>query len=115
MNMTPFDAFMQAIPEPQRTTLETVRERIHALYPDVEEGLHYGVAAFKVQGRWVAGIAGRKNGCSYYPMSGNVLDHIDVAEFGMTRTSGALQFSKETPLPKALLKRLISLRLAEPR
>lgn len=102
-------------PEPQRSTLEAVRERIHALYPDVEEGLHYGVAAFRVDGRWVAGIAARKDGCSYYPMSGRVLDHIDVEKLGMARTSGALQFPKDKPLTKTLLKQLITLRLAEAR
>ena len=106
---------MQAMPEPQRSTLDEVRTRIHALFPDVEEGLHYGVAAFKVRGRWVAGIAARKNGCSYYPMSGRVLDQIDVDKLGMTRTSGALQFAKDKPLSKSLLKQLIELRLAESR
>lgn len=113
--MSAFDEFMSAVPEPQRTTLETVRERIHALHPGVEEGLHYGVAAFRVDGRWVAGIAARKNGCSYYPMSGRVLDHIDVEALGMTRSAGALQFPKDRPLSKKLLKQLITLRLAEQR
>lgn len=106
---------MRKLPEPQHATLETVRERIHALYPDVEEGLHYGVAAFKVQGTWVAGVAARKDGCSYYPMSGRVLNHIDVEQLGMTRTSGALQFAKDKPLTKTLLKQLIALKLAEQR
>lgn len=113
--MSTIDAFMLAMPEPQRSTLEEIRERIHALYPDVEEGMHYGVAAFKVQGRWVAGIAARKAGCSYYPMSGRVLDHIDVDALGMSRTSGALQFAADKPLTKKLLKQLITLRLAEQR
>ena len=113
--MATFAAFMRAMPEPQRSTLQTVRERLHALYPGVEEGMHYGVAAFKLNGVWVAGIAARKDGCSYYPMSGRVLDHIDVDALGMTRTSGALQFSKDKPLTKTLLKQLVGLRLAEQR
>lgn len=113
--MAAIDAFLLAAPEPQRSTLEEVRARIHALFPDVEEGLHYGVAAFKVQGTWVAGIAARKGGCSYYPMSGRVLDHIDVEGLGMTRTAGALQFAADKPLTKSVLKQLITLRLAEQR
>ena len=113
--MSAFDEFMLQLPEPQRSTLDEVRARIHALYPDVEEGLHYGVAAFKVDGRWVAGIAAREGGCSYYPMSGQVLNHIDVDKLGMTRTAGALQFAKDKPLAKTLLKQLITLRLAEKR
>lgn len=111
--MTTVAAFMQQMPEPQRSTLETVRARLHALYPGLEEGMHYGVAAFKLDGMWIAGIAARKDGCSYYPMSGQVLDHIDVASLGMTRTSGALQFAKDKPLTNALLRKLVTLRLAE--
>lgn len=106
---------MRDIPEPQRTTLETVRQRIHALHPNVTEGIHYGVAAFNIDDVWVAGIAARKHGCSYYPMSGRVLDQIDVEQLGMTRTRGALQFAKDRPLTKQLLRRLIALRLAEQR
>lgn len=113
--MSTFEQFMLAMPEPQRSTLEEVRRRIHALYPDVEEGLHYGVAAFRIDGSWVAGIAARKNGCSYYPMSGKVLDHFDLEQLGMTRTSGALQFAKDKPLSKSLLKQLIARRLDEQR
>ena len=104
---------MRQMPEPQRTTLEMVRERLHALYPGIEEGMHYGVAAFKLNAVWVAGIAARKDGCSYYPMSGRVLDGIDVEALGMTRTKGALQFAADKPLTKTLLKQLVTLRLAE--
>ena len=104
---------MRQMPEPQRTTLEIVREQLHALYPGIEDGMHYGVAAFKLNAVWVAGIAARKDGCSYYPMSGRVLDHIDVDALGMTRTAGALQFAADKPLTKTLLKQLVTLRLAE--
>jgi uncharacterized protein YdhG (YjbR/CyaY superfamily) len=99
--------------QPQRSTLETVWERIHSLYADVEEGMHYGIAEFKVHGTWVAGMAARRGGCSYYPMSGKVIDHLNLEKLGMARTSGALRFAKDKPLPKALIKRLIELRLAE--
>jgi uncharacterized protein YdhG (YjbR/CyaY superfamily) len=110
---TAFHQFLSKSPEPQRTTLEQVRERIHTLYPDVEEGMRYGIAAFKINGVWAAGIAARKGGCSYYPMSGKVIDHLDLGKLGMTRTSGAIHFPKDKPLSKELIARLIQLRLAE--
>jgi len=77
--------------------------------------MHYGVAAFRIDGVWVAGVAARKNGCSYYPMSGRVLDNVDVEALGMSRTRGALQFAKDKPLSKQLLKQLIRLKLDEQR
>lgn len=113
--MNAIDAALRDAPEPQRSTLEEVRRRIHALYPDIEEGMYYGIAAFKLHNTWVAGFAARRDGCSYYPMSGRVLDHLDIEDLGLTRTKGALHFPKDQPLSKALLKRLIALRLAEQR
>lgn len=107
-----FDAYLAQQPEPQRSTLQAVRERIHQLHPDVEECFAYGVPAFRIAGITVAGIAGRKGGCSYYPMSGSVLDAFNVAALGYTRTKGALQFPKDAPLSKALLGELIKARLA---
>ena len=106
------DAYLAAQPEPQRATLQTVRERIHRLYPDVEEGSAYGVAAFSLGGITVAGMAARRHGCSYYPMSGSVLDAFDVESLGFTRTKGALQFPKDAPLSVELLRSLIEARLA---
>ena len=112
MPASPFDDAFAAMPEPQRTTLQTVRERIHQAFPDAEECFAYGVPAFRVGGIVVAGVAARKDGCSYYPMSGSLLDDFDVAGMGFTRTKGALQFPKDQPLTLALIRRLVKARLA---
>lgn len=106
------DKYLAQAPEPQRSTLQCVRERIHAAYPDVEECYSYGVPAFRVAGIVVAGLASRKNGCSYYPMSGSVLDDVDLDALGYTRTKGALQFPADTPLSASLIRQLIQARLA---
>ena len=106
------DEYLAGVPEPQRSTLQTVRERIHAAYPDVEECFAYGVPAFRVAGITVAGLATRKLGCSYYPMSGSLLDDFDLAAMGYTRTKGALQFPADEPLDPDLIVRLIRARLA---
>lgn len=104
------DEYLAGVDEPQRSTLQTVRERIHAACPGAEECVAYGVPAFRVDGITFAGLAARKNGCSYYPMSGSLLDDFDLA--GYTRTKGALQFPADAPLSAALVKRLVRARLA---
>lgn len=107
------DAFLADLPEPQRSTLQLVRSRIHEAFPAVEECFSYGVPAFRIDGVVVAGLAARKNGCSYYPMSGSLLDGIDLAALGYTRTKGALQFPADEALPIDLLRELITTRLAQ--
>ena len=105
------DAVLAACPQPQQATLQEVRNRVHAAFPDVEECISYGLAAFRIADIVVAGIGPRKDGCSWYPMSGALLDSFDVAGLGFTRTKGALHFPKDTPLTKALIRQLITARL----
>ena len=105
------DTIIAKSPEPQRATLQEVRNRVHALYPDVEECISYGLAAFRIDDVVVAGIAARKAGCSWYPMSGSLLDDFDLDAMGFTRTSGALHFPADKPLTKTFIRQLIKARL----
>ena len=112
MTSQTLDEYLAQVPEPQRSTLQRVREHIHAAYPDVEETFAYGVPAFSIAGITVAGVAARKNGCSYYPMSGSVLDSFELGALGYTRTKGALQFPADAPLSLSLIRKLLEARLA---
>ena len=111
MGHSPFDDYLRDVPEPQRSTLQQVREHLMAQFPDAEECMAYGVPAFRIDGITVAGLAARKDGCSYYPMSGSLLDAFDVAALGYSRTKGALQFPADAPLPAGLIQRLVEARL----
>ena len=110
VRMRTFDDYLEETPEPQRATLEQVRAHVHRLFPEVEETFAYGVPAFRVDGVVVGGLAARKAGCSWYPMSGSLLDAFD--DVGLTRTIGALHFPADAPLPAVLVERLIRARLA---
>ena len=64
------DAYMEGVPEPQRSTLAQVRATLEALLPDAEQTISYGSPTFKVGGKGVAGFAAFAHHCSYLPMSG---------------------------------------------
>lgn len=49
------DAYLAALDEPKRSTLEQLRKTILEVVPDAEQGLAYGMPAFKVRGKTVAG------------------------------------------------------------
>jgi uncharacterized protein YdhG (YjbR/CyaY superfamily) len=55
------DAYLDALEEPKRTTLAQVRDTIMAIVPDAEQCISYGMPAFKVQGKTIAGFAAFKN------------------------------------------------------
>jgi uncharacterized protein YdhG (YjbR/CyaY superfamily) len=111
MTANEVDVYLNSVSEPQRSTLQEVRRRILSLLPDCEECLSYGMPAFKVRGKVIAGFAAAKTFNSYYPHSGAILDRLESQLVGYERTQGALHFPMDTPLSKKLLKQLISAKL----
>jgi uncharacterized protein YdhG (YjbR/CyaY superfamily) len=66
------DQYLDALEEPKRTTLAQLRQTILDILPEAEQGISYGVPAFKVRGKTIAGFAAFKNHLSYLPHSGSV-------------------------------------------
>jgi uncharacterized protein YdhG (YjbR/CyaY superfamily) len=67
------DAYLADLDEPQRTTLQELRKDILEIVPNAQECISYGMPAFRVEGKVVAGFAAFKNHLSYLPHSGSVL------------------------------------------
>ena len=113
MSQREIDRYLAALDEPKRSTLESLRRSILDVVPDAEQAMSYGAPAFKVEGKAVAGFAAYKNHLSYLPHSGSVLTELskDVAGYGTSK--GALKFAVDTPLPKGLVKRLVTARMRE--
>jgi uncharacterized protein YdhG (YjbR/CyaY superfamily) len=114
MSSDEIDRYLDALDEPRRTTLQRLRRSIHRALPEVEEGLSYGVPAFRVAGRPVAGFSAATHHLSYLPHSGSVLSSFDSDDLeGFTASKGALKFPVDTPPSDALVARLIAARRAE--
>jgi uncharacterized protein YdhG (YjbR/CyaY superfamily) len=107
------DDYLQGVAEPKRGTLEALRRMILEIIPESEEVISYGVPAFRVGRKTVAGFAAFKDHMSYLPFSGSVLEHVADELDGCTMTKSALHFTVEHPLPEPLVKKLIALRLAD--
>ncbi len=65
------------------------------------------------RGWTVAGFAAFKSHLSYLPFSGSVLGQLADDLDGYTMTKSSLHFRVDRPLPKALVKKLIAVRLAD--
>ncbi|HSC73588.1 MAG TPA: DUF1801 domain-containing protein [Gaiellaceae bacterium] len=107
------DRYLAGLDEPERRTLDAVRRSILSVVPDAEQCISYGMPAFKVEGKTVAGFAAFKNHLSYLPHSGSVLATLadDVARYETSK--GALQFAIDKPLPKQLVRKLVKTRMRE--
>jgi uncharacterized protein YdhG (YjbR/CyaY superfamily) len=109
------DEYLVALDQPKRSTLQTLRQTILAIIPDAEECISYGMPAFRLDGKVIAGFAAFKNHLSYLPHSGSVLGELSDDLAGYKSTDGSLHFPIDKPLPRALVKKLIAKRLDEVR
>lgn len=107
------DEYLRGLEEPKRSTLQTLRRTIMEIVPEAEEVISYGLPAFRVRGKTVAGFGAFKTHLSYLPFSGSVLGQLADELQGYTLTKSSLHFAVDRPLPKPLVKRLIAVRLAE--
>jgi uncharacterized protein YdhG (YjbR/CyaY superfamily) len=107
------DEYLRRVEEPKRSTLQTLRHAILEIVPEAEEVISYGLPAFRVRGQTVAGFAAFKDHLSYLPFSGSVLAKLEDELGGYTMTKSSLHFPVDRPLPKALVAKLIEVRLAE--
>src|SRR6266496_635623 len=107
------DQYLGALEEPKRTTLARLRQTILDILPEAEQGISYGVPAFKLRGKTIAGFAAFKNHLSYLPHSGSVIPQLAKETERYTSTKGSLHFPIDKPIPKTLVKKLIAVRMAE--
>jgi uncharacterized protein YdhG (YjbR/CyaY superfamily) len=107
------DSYLAALAEAERTTLEDLRRSILAVIPDAEQCISYGMPAFKVGGKTVAGFAAFRNHLSYLPHSGSVLQKLGENLADYQSTKGSLQFAAGEPLPRGLVKKLVNTRMRE--
>jgi uncharacterized protein YdhG (YjbR/CyaY superfamily) len=107
------DQYLAELEEPKRTTLARLRQTIEQLLPAAEQGMSYGLPAFKVGGKTIAGFAAFKNHLSYLPHSGSVFPELTDELAGYTASSGSLHFSIDEPLPADLVEKLVTIRLRQ--
>jgi uncharacterized protein YdhG (YjbR/CyaY superfamily) len=113
MSAQQVDEYLDGLEEPKRTTLARLRQTILDVLPDAEQAISYGLPAFKIRGKTIAGFAAFKNHLSYLPHSGSVFPELKDELAGYSTSSGALRFSIDEPLPAALVQKLIAVRLQQ--
>ena len=107
------DEYLAAVPANRRVALEKLRKTIRVIVSDAEECISYSMPAFRVDGRVVAGFQASRKGCSYYPFSGRTLKTLAAQLADYEKTKSALHFDPERPLPKALVRTLLTASIAE--
>jgi uncharacterized protein YdhG (YjbR/CyaY superfamily) len=96
-----------------RDVLQKIREAIHAVAPNAEECISYGIPAFRLNGRSLVFFGAWANHCALYPGSSATLKKFRNELRDFQTSKGTLRFSPEKPLPVALVKKLVKARVAQ--
>jgi uncharacterized protein YdhG (YjbR/CyaY superfamily) len=106
------DEYLAGVPEPAGSTLEKVRAVIRsAAPPEAMEVISYGIPMFKYKGMLV-GFAAFSNHCSLFP-GASPLEALRDELKPFRTLKGTIQFPVDKPLPAALVKKLVKVRIAE--
>ena len=108
--MNAIDKHLRKFSGAQLETLQHLRETILSIVPQAKETISYGMPAFEIDGKVVAGFEGFKKHCSYFPHSGSVLEELDSFPEWCEVSKGTLKFPIGKKLPKTLVRKLISVR-----
>jgi uncharacterized protein YdhG (YjbR/CyaY superfamily) len=106
------DEYLARVPEPARSTLNKIRAAIRAAVPrEATETISYRLPAFKYNGVlvWFAAFS---NHCSLFPTA-SVIKAFQNELKGFTISKGTIHFPPDKPLPAALVKKMVKLRVAQ--
>ena len=89
-----------------RERLDELRRLVLDILPDAVEGVSYGIAGFKVQGKPVVYLGGFAKHVGVYPITDLPADlEEEVAQYRSGK--GTARFSNTEPLPRHLIERLV--------
>jgi uncharacterized protein YdhG (YjbR/CyaY superfamily) len=107
------DEYLAALSDDKRAALEKLRKTIRAAVPKAEEGISYGLAAFRLAGKPLVGFGAAANHCAFYPMSSTTVNAHQGDLEAYDTSKGAIRFQADKPLPVALVRKLVKARIAE--
>jgi uncharacterized protein YdhG (YjbR/CyaY superfamily) len=107
------DDYLATVKGEKRAALDKLRKTIRAVIPKATECISYGIPAFRLDGKVVAGFAATTKGCSFFPFSGSTLRTLAAALDTYEMTKSSLHFDPAEGLPAALVRKLIQARIAE--
>jgi uncharacterized protein YdhG (YjbR/CyaY superfamily) len=90
-----------------------LRRAIRAAAPDATEGISYGMATFKHNGKRLLHFAYWKNHIALYGMSSRFIKAHTAELKAFDLSKGTLRVSVDHPLPDRLVTQMVKTRIAE--
>lgn len=104
------DAYLKQLPADQQKALQTLRKQILAAAPGCTEHFGYGLPGFKYNDHPMLYLGAAKKHVALY---GSVPAGFKDRLKDFTVSKGTIQFTPEKPLPSALVKDIVRMKMAE--
>lgn len=108
-----FSAYLEVLPADKRAALERLRRTVKAAAPGAEECVHYGLPAFRLDGKVLVLFGATAKHCAFHPGSGTAVEAHKELLKGFDTSKGTIRFQPEHPLPASLVRKLVKYRIAE--
>ena len=95
----------------KRAALERLRKHIKAAAPKAEECISYGIPGFRLNGKLLVSYGAAAKHCAFYP--GSTLEAFKKEIQGYDTTKGTIRFPADKPLPYALVRKIVTARIAQ--
>ena len=107
------DEYLANVRPDHRKTLQKLRQTIQTAVPKAEECISYGIPAFRLDQRVLVFFAAWANHCAFYPGSAATLKNLRNELRDFQTSQGTIRFTPDKPLPAALVRKLVKMRIAE--
>jgi uncharacterized protein YdhG (YjbR/CyaY superfamily) len=106
------DEYISNFPKEIQILLQEVRKTIKIAAPNANEGISYGMPAYKLNGKALVYFAGYKNHVGFYatPTGHNEFTK-ELAKYKQGK--GSVQFPINEPMPLDLITKIVKFRVSE--
>jgi len=105
------DDYLAAVTEDKRGALQELRTAIKMAAPKAEECISYQLPAFRLNGKFLVAYGAATNHCAFYP--GSTVKALKDELKSYDTSKGTIRFSADKPLPAALVRKVVRLRIEE--
>jgi uncharacterized protein YdhG (YjbR/CyaY superfamily) len=105
-------AYVASLPPATRREFQKLRKAIAAAAPGAEEGVSYGIPAFRLDGRLLVWFAAFKEHFSLFP-GASVVRTQAAALKGYSTSNGTIRLPQDEPVPVGLVTKLVKARIAD--
>ena len=106
------DAYLAALPDDVRSSLERVRSIVRETAPGCTERVSYRIPIFRLR-KDLVGMSAHKNHCALHSMSPSLMKAMAEELKGVQVSGATIHFTPENPLPRELIERIVRERMKE--